>query len=300
MNKYIKILTVVIFVLILSPLSFAQETITVTTYYPSPYGSYKILNILNLDESTTQTDFTQALTKAGLLITTDYTASAFTPGIFWSTSNNMPTKPKAGIYLLETGTGTRMYFGTSSDYATGINNDAVVINEYGNVGIGSTAPNTKLEVAGEVLVSGGAAGTFPHFDSNFGLAAGYTSPVAGRLLFGDGSGWKFMISSGTAASPTDRVTIQDNGNVGIGTTTPGTYRLYVSGGEAYCDQTTCWNDASDIARKTNIKTLSYGLSEVLRLNPVRFTSKSSQANVNAGIGLIAQDVETIVPEVVSG
>ncbi|MDP2768153.1 MAG: hypothetical protein Q8O41_12030 [Candidatus Methanoperedens sp.] len=89
------------------------EDITITTYYPSPYRSYKNLNIYNQDENTTQADFTEAVTKAGLLITTDYTANAYTPGIYWSTNNNNPTRPKAGIYLRETAAGTNMYLGTS-------------------------------------------------------------------------------------------------------------------------------------------------------------------------------------------
>ena len=60
------------------------------------------LNIVNNNESTTQTDFTQAVSKAGFLITTEYTNGAYTPGLFWNTSNNDSTKPKAGIYLKET------------------------------------------------------------------------------------------------------------------------------------------------------------------------------------------------------
>ncbi|MCX5703106.1 MAG: hypothetical protein NT066_01215, partial [Candidatus Omnitrophica bacterium] len=117
-----------LFIFTLIPfLAFSQETLTITTYYPSPYGSYKNLNIYNADASTTQEDFTQALTRAGILITTTYMDPAYTPGIFWSTTNAAPTKPLAGIYLRTTSDGSRMYFGTSNAYATGITNDAVVI-----------------------------------------------------------------------------------------------------------------------------------------------------------------------------
>ncbi|MCX5694434.1 MAG: hypothetical protein NT014_04830 [Candidatus Omnitrophica bacterium] len=135
------------------------EDITITTYYPSPYGSYKNLNIYNIDESTTQTDFTQGVTKAGLLITTELTDTAYTPGIFWSTSNNNATKPKAGIYLRESSaSGTSMYFGTSNAYATGITNNAVIIDPSGNVGIGA-APGAKLAIS-----SLGAANNLLRFD----------------------------------------------------------------------------------------------------------------------------------------
>ena len=104
------------------------------------------------NESTTQTDFTQALTKAGLLIETQYTSGAYTPGLFWSTNNNNASKPKAGIYLKETGSGTYIYFGTSNDYATGITNNGMVISHGGSVGIGTTDPDVKLHVSGKVKI----------------------------------------------------------------------------------------------------------------------------------------------------
>jgi hypothetical protein len=138
-----------IFFVFCSAFVFA-ESITITSYYPSPYGSYKNLNIYNQDESSTQTDFSQAVTRAGLLITTEYTDTAFTPGIFWSTTNNNPTRPKAGIYLRETSVGTNIYFGTSNNYAAGITNNALVINPSGGV----TSSGT-----GGIGYSTGAGGT---------------------------------------------------------------------------------------------------------------------------------------------
>jgi len=94
------------------------------------------LSVYSGDESTTLTDYTQALTKAGINIITDYTSGAYTPGIFWSTQDNRATKPKAGIWLQEDGAGTDMLFGTSSSYATGITNTALTIDQVGNVSAG--------------------------------------------------------------------------------------------------------------------------------------------------------------------
>jgi len=99
-------------------------------------------------ENVTQTVFTQAVSNAGLLINTEYASGAFTPGLFWNTSNNQPTKPKAGIYLKETGEGTYMYFGTSYAYSAGITNNAIVIDYNGNIGIGITSPDTILDING--------------------------------------------------------------------------------------------------------------------------------------------------------
>jgi len=132
---------------IASTYSFAED-VKVTTYYPSPAGVYKTVEILNGDESTTLTDFTQGLIKAGLNVVTDFTANAYTPGLFWSTQNNNATKPKAGIWLLEDTNSTHMIFGTSNDFSIGINSFAIV-DEFGHGCFGcaaNAAPQGALEV----------------------------------------------------------------------------------------------------------------------------------------------------------
>lgn len=100
----------------------------------------------------------------------------------------------------------------------GVATRLTVLKTSGNVGVGTTGPTSKFEVLGDVAFTGGSSSTRTFNASNFGLAAGYANPVAGRLLFGNGFGWKFHISRNSASAPADLFTIQDNGNVGIGTT----------------------------------------------------------------------------------
>ena len=115
------------------------------------------LTIGAYDESTTQSDLTQSISKAGVDIETGYTANAYTPGLFWTTSDK-PDKPKAGIYLKTGSTGSEMYFSTSGDYNMGISNDAMVIDKDGNVGIGG-APTRALDVLGQkARIGTGTAG----------------------------------------------------------------------------------------------------------------------------------------------
>ena len=208
MTKLLKSTVLILLLLIFCPVFVLAEDITITTYYPSPYGSYKNLSIYNQDESTTQADFTGALTKAGIIITTDYTDTAFTPGIFWSTTNNSPTIPKAGIYLKETGTGTNMYFGTSNNYAVGITNDAMVINPSGNVGIGTVTPGAKLDVMnGDIRVGGQAVSS--NFKYITGLADWRNNAASCAATTWCAVPGRSLVFTKTRAGSLIRVTYQD-------------------------------------------------------------------------------------------
>jgi hypothetical protein len=78
----------------------------------------------------------------------------------------------------------------------------------GNVGIGTNNPLGRLAVASAT--------------GNVGFNTGTSSsPERGNLWYDtDGTGWKFNIGKRQSGTFTSQVTIQDNGNVGIGTTSP--------------------------------------------------------------------------------
>jgi hypothetical protein len=56
-----------------------------------------------------------------------------------------------------------------------------------------------------------------------------------------------------------------------------------------------WTNGSDIAFKKNVADIEYGLSTVLDLQPRKYQMKLDSAN---DIGFIAQEMETIIPEIV--
>jgi hypothetical protein len=96
-----------------------------------------------------------------------------------------------------------------------------------NVGIGTAMPQTRLHVHGAGGVMDGIRVTSTEANGpTVNFYAGTATPDAGHISFGDNTGWKFHITR--ASDGANLVTVQDNGNVGIGTVTP-TQRLHVVG-----------------------------------------------------------------------
>jgi hypothetical protein len=165
-------------------------------------------------------------------------------------------------------------------------NQNMVILEGGNVGIGIANPSRKLDVNGIIKAS--------IFDVNG--EGFFRGDVIGEMHLQSGT---TNISFRNNANNAYLAVITNSGNVGIGTTTPQSgYRLhvvdsvYVGGNVSASAYTT----RSDFNLKDDIFDLKYGLNEILNLQPVEYTYKS---NGSKQLGFIAQDIGTILPEVVS-
>lgn len=196
------------------------------------------LTVRDGQESATQSDFTGALNKAGVLISTDFTDNTYTPGIFWNSTNFQATKPKAGIYLHQSNAGSKMILGTSTEYANGIDNNGIVINDLGRVGINTFNPNLPLEVGhngastygAAIMINQNAIGNSDGPKLQFRKTMTSTKDWSVGILNGVDVG-TFTISEngGITGFGASQFAILPGGNVGIGSTTPG-YRLDVAGG----------------------------------------------------------------------
>ncbi len=207
--------------------------------------------------------------------------------------------------------------------AFGVGNDttplfeAMRINgENGNVGIGTTIPGDgKLEIAPLVNTVPAVFFLLPAAANNIISQSGVSSS----------SGWKWMQDELTTGDMflKRRVSAVDsdvmyfkrsNGNVGIGTTSP-LYLLHVGSASVASGTVARFQNAngtcdinptnaglqcsSDQRLKQNINTMSDMLQKLLSLNPVFFNWNSEASGTPEHPGFIAQQVETVFPELVS-
>lgn len=162
------------------------------------------------------------------------------------------------------------------------------IRSTGNVGIGTTAPTSKLVVNGTGVFSG--AVTVPTPTAN-GHAATKGYVDAAIVALPSGSSGQTLRHNGSTWVADSNI-YNNSSNVGIGTTTPGTYKLKVAGQVA----ATGFIYDSDRNLKKDIRTLDNSLEKILALRGVSFTWKEN--NVKS-IGVIAQEVEEVYPELVT-
>ena len=142
---------------------------------------------------------------------------------------------------------------------------------------------------GDIFITSGYAGGGGSTGGNIVLASGLGNPNGGHIIFitqeyvGAGGGPGF-----------ERMRINQAGNVGIGTTNPGTYRLYVNG--------TFYQSGSSQAYKENIEDLEVDVDKIYTLRPVSFDYKEEYKHYGKElgdgrqIGLIAEEVNEVIPE----
>lgn len=102
-------------------------------------------------------------------------------------------------------------------------------------------------------------------------------------------------------SGTSRATMfTDGGGFVTGSADSLTCRAGASGGVYLAQTGTSWLAASDKRFKKNVENLNYGLTEVLALRPIRFDYIDDETDSSSRLGFIAQEVKSLMPEVVVG
>lgn len=184
----------------------------------------------------------------------------------------------------------------------------------GDIGIGTTAPEAKLDVKGNLMVRTYSASLNPltgiYFRDGFGSGTGqeynmsilaYDHSNAGAsadgLSINAYDGVSFCTNSN--ATRQERMRIDRLGNVGINTTSPTSF-LSVNG-TADKIGGGAWAVFSDKRVKQNINPYEKGLDYILKIKPVTFEYNGKGGYKIDGktyVGVLAQEIEQILPSTV--
>ena len=193
----------------------------------------------------------------------------------------------------------------------------------GNVGIGNQTPLHTLSVLGNVATADGTDGVFIdiyngnstasvmngiRFNNN-ATTGSYPGAFKGGIFFRDNGSFGVgdivfainTVGDYSAVTYSDmKMIIESNGSVGISTSNPA-YRFQVgeTSNYGYVDANGAWQSSSDIRYKENIRTISSSLNKVLAIRGVEYNVIGDDPDKRKQIGFIAQELEKILPEVVS-
>jgi hypothetical protein len=171
-----------------------------------------------------------------------------------------------------------------------------------NVVIGVLASITQTTAGNNTIIGYNTGGGITTGSNNTIIGAnvnGLSSTLANSVIIADGSGNRRIFADST-------------GNVGIGTVTPGTFRLNITdasttnvaqfngSGATQCTVVTGtgWSCTSDEKLKTNILNITNGIDVINQLQGVTYNWKTDPSGSRQD-GFIAQDIQKVLPELVT-
>jgi len=192
--------------------------------------------------------------------------------------------------------GTRIY-GTATIDTSVVVGSAVTLSSSGirvgsgaSVGIGTTNPAEKLHVIGNVRIAGAL-----YASDISGIS---TSGTSGQVLQSVGTGISWVTSSGATISNSPSGTLfptmssATSGTFTTATISSSTLTFTASTGTLSATQFT---SLSDVNKKKNIRPIENAIDITKKLEGVRFDWID---NNSPSIGVIAQEVEKVLPELV--
>ena len=216
------------------------------------------------------------------------------------------------LYSNTTGN-SNLAFGTNALYAnqTGANNTAVGngilqnnIEGGNNTGIGSGAlaanTNSNNTAIGYVALNGNTGGNnniaIGFAAMQYGTSGNYNTAVGvSALQYTTGT---YNTALGYNARVANGVGITNATAIGNGAEATNSNMIKLGNASVtWIGGQVSWTTVSDIRLKKNISNTKYGLSTVLKLRPVDYTLISNNLEQ---VGFIAQEVQKLVPEVITG
>ena len=160
----------------------------------------------------------------------------------------------------------------------------------GNVGIGTNSPSTKLHIKG----SSATDAVLYLQPSEWNSAGDY-----GEVRFGDANHYiRGEYSTGMTIYDFNQITLMGS-NIGIGTTSPGVKLQVGEAGDGTEARSNSWNTFSDRRWKRDLTVINNPLEKLSQLNGYYYYWNQDKKDQSRQVGVIAQEVETVLPEIVS-
>jgi TfoX/Sxy family transcriptional regulator of competence genes len=164
----------------------------------------------------------------------------------------------------------------------------MAITSAGNVGIGTTSPDAKLQLSGST--------------STYFKITRTSSSVEGAIVLEDtanSTSWFLYRPANTTQlrfynGNGDQAAFTYGGNLLLGTTSDNGERLYISGNVRATGTITA---NSDITLKKNLLKIENALEKVEQINGYTYEFKADDSKRHAGV--IAQEIQTVLPEIVN-
>ena len=197
--------------------------------------------------------------------------------IIWNTWNDTHCIQTSNNGIDGTG---NLLFGT---LLSGTNTERMRISHNGNIGISCTSPGSKLTVGGTltttdtITTTSGTVNTIISWNSVVGIVGTDTNHGLQIRTCG-----------------TERIRITCNGEIGINTSSPGSYKLYVNG--------SFYSAGSSCEYKQSICQYNTDSCMFMKLKPVTYQYKDEWCHLGkelksgTQIGLIAEDTAEVFPE----
>lgn len=206
---------------------------------------------------------------------------------------------------------TAQTFSALQTFSAGLNVTA------GNVGIGTAIPSQLLTVAGQVRIAYSSSYTGMNISNKSASASvsgvsfldfGNENEYAVTSLWGEirtDGGSSLGIHTTPAGARTsdrkvERMRVDHNGNVGIGTTSPG-YLLTLASDSAAKPTSNTWTISSDARVKEVIGSYTRGVADIMALEPKRYRLNGAFGSVDDGrvhVSVVAQEAQATWPEMI--
>jgi len=229
----------------------AEDRMIITSYYPSPSGNYSQLTsngntylattsgnvgigttspLSKLHVKGTQIGSFTGTSRGMLSLSGVYNVGRYTAIDFLSDTAANPT---ARIAAYHDDSGSHLVFGTSNDYGAGITNTAMTIDEAGRLAIGGIIdPVSQIQVHGATTLAGMRVTTTATGETiDDGVNFGYDNAYGAYVWNKEASPIVFYTNN------TEKMRIQPNGIVGIGTAAPALLSMLDVAGEIHSTDT---------------------------------------------------------------